>query len=87
MNNYSQVVKISKDLLEEYGNKITLFESLQIATQIHLAECVTAGLQPGISDEPASLEAIAISLGFSPKKDRMFSSTVADSLKMLVEKE
>lgn len=87
MNNYNEVLKIAKDLQEEFGKKITVFESLQIAAQIQIAEALTNGLQTGVSNEPALLEAIAISLGFTAKNERVFSSTVADSLKSIASKE
>ena len=87
MSNYNKVLKIAKDLQEEFGNKITVSESLQIASQIQLVECISDGLQTGFSGQPTFLEAIAMSLGFAPKEERRHSKTVAESLQMLVNKE
>jgi hypothetical protein len=87
MSNYGKVLSISKDIQEEFGEKITVFESLQIASQIHIAQCISDGLQTGLSDEPVFLEAIAMALGFKSKTERTFSKTVADSLHRLAAKE
>ena len=87
MNNYNEVLKTAKDLKEEFGKSITIFESLQIAAQIQIVEALCNGLQTGVTDEPAFLEAIAMSLGFKPKNERVFSTTVADSLSIIAGKE
>ena len=64
MNNYNAVLAISKNLQEEYGVRITLFESLQIAASIHQTEVLTAGLMVNSVDRPVALEAIAQVLGY-----------------------
>lgn len=87
MSIYSKVMQTAKDLQEDFGNKLTLAESLQIAVQIVQTETLSDGLQTGVTNEPVFLEAIAMALGFAPKNERMFSSTVADSLKAIASKD
>lgn len=87
MSNYNKILMIAKDLQDEFGKKITVAESLQIAAQIQVADSISDGLQTGFSGEPTFLEAIAMSLGFAPKSERIFSSTVADSLKSIASKD
>ncbi|GAC1301435.1 MAG: hypothetical protein NVSMB24_04250 [Mucilaginibacter sp.] len=50
MNNYAEILKTAKDLQDEFENKITLFEALQIAGQIQMCEVLSNGLQTGYSN-------------------------------------
>jgi len=69
MNNYGHVLRLAKSLQEEFGNKITLAESLQVAALIHQTEVIAAGLLVRSvnesEDEPVALEAIAMTLGYT----------------------
>lgn len=77
MNNYNEILKIPKDLQEEFGKKITLFESLQVAAQIHQSEVLTAGLMVNKVDRPVALEAIATVLGY----DKQFGGSILEALR------
>ena len=77
MNNYNEVLRIAKDLQEEFEKKISLFESLQIAAQIHQSEVLTAGLMVNKVDRPVALEAIAMVLGY----EKQFGGSILDVLR------
>lgn len=78
MNNYGHVLKLAKDLQEEFGNKLSLFESLQIAAQIHHTEVVRTGLLVRSvnesEDKPVALESIAMVLGYTESKNEFATS-------------
>ena len=66
MNNYSEVLKTAKDLRDDFKDKISVAESLQIAAQIQISEVLTRALTITHSETPEPLEAIAMALGQKP---------------------
>lgn len=79
MSSYNNVIEIAKNLREEFDNKISLFESLQIAAQINQAQLLSDGLLVNNSKQPVALEAIAMILGFKP--DDQYRTTIIDAIK------
>lgn len=85
MNTYKHVLNLAKDLQEEFGNKITLVEALQIAAQIHQTEVLSEGLLVrGINQsdsKPVALEAIAMTLGYTEKNGFFAPDTIIDAIR------
>jgi hypothetical protein len=84
---YHKTLEVAKDLQKEFGNKITLIEALQIATQIVTAQTLADGLQTNDPRTVTFLEAIAMALGYEPNSEGIKSKTVASSLNKLLYKD
>lgn len=70
--------KIAKDL-KEYYPKLTEFELLSLAIQIERNQLLENGLHISrLDNHPASLEAMAIALGYT---NEQFQQTITDVLK------
>jgi len=71
-------IKVAEELKSGYST-LTEFELLSLAIQIERNQLLENGLNISRTDKyPASLEAIAIALGYS---DKQFNQTITDVLK------
>lgn len=77
MSNYSKVLRIAKDLREDFKD-LTIHQSLEIATKIQQCDILSDGLLVQGS-APVALEAIAMILGYNP--DDKGRTTIVDSIK------
>lgn len=82
MDNYKRVKEIADDLRETYGIKVS--ESFQIASSIHLSECIGEAFGPISKNEPAFLEAIAEALGSVTV--RLRGVNIVDALNAIAER-